>query len=158
MTSLVLSIIDYCNILLSGLPEYKIRPLERIIRSAVRVVYNIPHCEKTNDISITQLMKKLKWLSVNDRIKYKICISIHSAIHHNSPSYLSDCVDIVQQSRALRECHTWRIRLASPSDISPVQLARSFGDAGYVMWNSLPSSLRAIEETRKFKIYLKLFF
>ena len=41
----------------------------RIIRSAVRVVYNIPHCEKTNDISITQLMKKL---SVNDRINYKI--------------------------------------------------------------------------------------
>ena len=46
VTSLVLSIIDYCNILLSGLLAYKIRPLEIIICSAVRVVYNIPHCEK----------------------------------------------------------------------------------------------------------------
>ena len=44
--SLVLSIIDYCILLLSGLPEYKIRPLERIICSSVRVVYNIPNCEK----------------------------------------------------------------------------------------------------------------
>ena len=156
MTSLVLSIIHYYNILLSGL--FKIRPFERIIRSAVRVVYNISHCEKTNDISITQLMKKFKWLSVNDRINYKICIFIHSAIHHNSPSYLSDCVDIVQQNRSLRQCKTWRIRLASLADISPVQLVRSFRDDGYVMWNSLPSSLRAIEETRKFKTYLKLFF
>ena len=97
MTSLVLSIIDYWKILLSDLPAYKIRPLDRIIRSAVLVVYNIPHCEKTNDISIKQLMKKLKWLSVNDRINYKICISINLAIHHNSLSYLSDCVNIVQQ-------------------------------------------------------------
>ena len=62
MTSLVLSIIDYCNMLLSGLPEYKIRPLERIMLLAESrsILYNIPHCEKTNDISIIQLMNKLK--------------------------------------------------------------------------------------------------
>ena len=34
-----------CSILLSGLPAYKIKPLESILRSDVRVVYNIPHCE-----------------------------------------------------------------------------------------------------------------
>ena len=41
---------------------------------------------------------------------------------------------------------------------SSVQLARSFGDTVSMMWNSLQSSLRAIEETRKFKTDLKLFF
>ena len=137
-------------------------------------------------------MNKLQWLSVNDLINYKISIFIHSVIHHNSPSYLSDCVDIVQQSRAIRQyqentisltvrylpgsassiflrCWICDVELAtviasqsasqsdSPSDISPVQQARSFWDAGSVMWNSLPSSHRAIEETENSK-HLKLFF
>ena len=64
VTSLELSVINYCSILMSGFPAYKIKPLESIFRSAVRVVYNIPHCEKNNDISITLLMTKLNWLSV----------------------------------------------------------------------------------------------
>ena len=42
VTSLVLSVINYCSILLSGMSAYKIKPLESILRSAVRVVYNIP--------------------------------------------------------------------------------------------------------------------
>ena len=42
--SLVLSVIDCCNILLSGLPVYKIKPLESILRSAIIVVYYIPYC------------------------------------------------------------------------------------------------------------------
>ena len=88
VTSLVLSVIDYCSILLSGLPAYKIRPLEFILRLAVRVVYNIPHCEKNNDIIITLLMTKLNWMSCANRIKYMSCIYIHSAIHHDSHIYL----------------------------------------------------------------------
>ena len=44
VTSLVLSVIGYCSILLSGLPAFK------ILRSTVRVIYNIPHCENNNDI------------------------------------------------------------------------------------------------------------
>ena len=71
VTSLVLSVINYCSILLSGLPAYKIKPLEPILRSAVRVAHNIPYCEKNNDISITLLIAKLNWLSVANRIKYK---------------------------------------------------------------------------------------
>ena len=56
VTSHVLSVIGYCSILLSGLPACKIKPLESILISAVRVVYNNPNCEKNNDISITLLM------------------------------------------------------------------------------------------------------
>ena len=63
---------------MSGLHAYKIKLLEYILRSAARVVHNIPHCEKYNDISITLIMTKLNWLSVANRIKYKLCIYIHS--------------------------------------------------------------------------------
>ena len=51
VTMLALSFIDYCNILLSSLSCYKIKPLESILRSAVSVVYN---CEKNNDITVLQ--------------------------------------------------------------------------------------------------------
>ena len=156
-TSLVLSVIDYCNILLSCYPAYKIKPLETILRSFFRVVYNISHCEKNNDISITLLMTKLNWMSVANRIKYKSCIYIHSAIRHDSHSYLSECVELIKQSRSLRQCHTWRIKSASQSNVNPVQLARSFADSGSSTWNSLPPSIRAIRETGAFKRKLKTF-
>ena len=46
VTNLVLTVIDYCSILLYGLPAYKIKPLESIFRLAVKVVYNIPNVKR----------------------------------------------------------------------------------------------------------------
>ena len=49
-------LIDCYNIQLSYLSAYRIKPLQYILKSAVRVVYNIPHCEKNNDKNITLFM------------------------------------------------------------------------------------------------------
>ena len=102
-------------------------------------------------------MTKVNWLSVANRIKYKSCIYIHSAIHHDSLSYLSEYVELIKQSRTLRQCNTWRNKSTSQSNVNTVQLARSFADSGSSTWNTLTPSIPAIRETGPFKRKLKTF-
>ena len=42
MQSLVISILDYCNILLINLHAYQLILLHKIIRSSMRVLYKLP--------------------------------------------------------------------------------------------------------------------
>ena len=51
--SLVISILDYCNILLINLPAYQLMPLNKIIRSSMRVLNKLPPISIDDRISIT---------------------------------------------------------------------------------------------------------
>ena len=66
MTSLVLGVFDYCNVLLIGLPATTLAELTSLQRYDVRIIHKLPHKlphrEENNHISITQLMKELHWL------------------------------------------------------------------------------------------------
>ena len=105
----------YCNILRSGFPAYKIKPHESILRSDDIVVYNILHCENNNDVIIKQLMTKLNWLSISNKIKAFIFIL-------QSFSNISESVELIKQSRTLRQCHTWSIKSTSQSNVNYEQL------------------------------------
>ena len=53
VTSLVLGVFDYCNVLLIGLPAITLAELTSIQRYAVRIIHKLPHREENNHISIT---------------------------------------------------------------------------------------------------------
>ena len=64
--SLVISILDYCNILLINLPVYQLMPLHKIIRSSMCVLYKLPPRSIYDTTSITELILQqhllLHWL------------------------------------------------------------------------------------------------
>ena len=62
INSLVFSLVDYCNSILIRLPQYSILPINRIIRSAVIMIYRQP-CEDHS--SVTLKMKSLRILSAS---------------------------------------------------------------------------------------------
>ena len=73
--SLVVSILDYCNILLINLPAYQVMLLNKIIRSSMRVLYKLPPRLIDDTISISELMLQqhllLHWLlPINIYIAY----------------------------------------------------------------------------------------
>ena len=72
--------------LLFYLPEYKLIKLQRLQNAVVRCVHLLP-CRSSD--SITPLLIQLHWLPVPYLIKYKLSLTIHKAIHHNSPDYLA---------------------------------------------------------------------
>ena len=80
----VLTRLDYCNSLLAGLPDNKLNKHQRIQSHAARIVLRKPR-----HVSATSLLRTLHWLSVKERIKYKIaCLCFQCISHNTMPPYL----------------------------------------------------------------------
>ena len=90
-SSYIIPLFDYCNSLLFNLPEYKLIKLQRLQNAVVRCVHLLPR--RSSD-SITPLLKQLHWLPVPYRIQYNLSLTIHRAIHHNSPDYLASLLHL----------------------------------------------------------------
>ena len=87
----IIPLFDYCNSLLFNLSEYKLFKLHRLQNAVVRCVHLVP---RRSSNSITPLLTQLHWLPVPCRIKYKLSLTIHKAIHHNSPDYLASLLHL----------------------------------------------------------------
>ena len=133
--ALVHSKLDFCNSLLYGLPEISVIPLQRIQNSLARVVCKSPFRSPTSP-----LLKKLHWLPVSQRIKFKIATLTFKALHFGKPSYLSDLISPYTPSRSLRSFDS---QLLTVPDIRSELGRRSFSYAAPTVWNSLPYSLRS---------------
>ena len=90
-SSYIIPLFDYCNSLLFNLPEYKLIKLQRLQNAVVRCVHLLPR--RSYD-SITPILKQLHWLPVPYRIQYKLSLTIHKAIYHNSPDYLASLLHL----------------------------------------------------------------
>src|SRR5208282_5582062 len=72
----ILARLDYCNCVLAELPAKSLKPLERIMNAAARLVM----CLQPRD-HITEAMRNLHWLPLVFRIKYKLCVMMHSVVN-----------------------------------------------------------------------------
>ena len=82
--ALILSRLDYCNGLLSGVPDLIISQLDGVLRAAARVVLQQPRRG-----SITSLMReRLHWLDVSSRIRFKLCVLVRKCLHDSVPTYI----------------------------------------------------------------------
>ena len=83
VTSLVLSKLDYCNALLSGLSGNQMSKLQIVQNSAARLIEE----SKKRDHA-KPLLKKLHWLPVQERVKYKVALMCFKCINNIAPIYL----------------------------------------------------------------------
>ena len=90
-SSYINPIFDYCNSLLFNIPEYKLIKLQRLKNAVVHCVHLLP---RHSSDSISPLLKQLHWLPVPYRIKYKLSLTIHKAIYHNSPDYFASLLHL----------------------------------------------------------------
>src|SRR6188768_1495513 len=96
--ALVSSKLDHCNSLLYQLPETSLQRLQRIQNSLARVV--IPST-KFHD-HITPVLKKLHWLPIQQRIKFKIGVITFNTLNTLQPSYLCELLTLHKPRRSLR--------------------------------------------------------
>ena len=80
--AIALSRIDYCNGLYINLPDYMIGALQVVLNDAARVVMGI---NRDRTISITDVLKELHWLPMEQRVEYKILTLGHKAIYGQAP-------------------------------------------------------------------------
>src|SRR5664279_5281122 len=74
MFAFVLSRLDYCNGVLAGLPKSTLSTLQHVQNAAARLVLNL----RPRD-HITEALKQLHWLPIEQRIQFKLCLLMHSS-------------------------------------------------------------------------------
>ena len=98
LLGLVISHLDYANVLFMGLPECQIKKLQRIQNMAAKLVLN-----KRKYDSSTECMRSLHWLPIGQRVKYKALTLIYkSVVTKTSPVYLQEMFKIKSSIQHLR--------------------------------------------------------
>ena len=90
ISAFILSRLDYCNVLLSGLPMSTIHPLHRVQSAAARLALG-----PSSRNHVRAALKKLHWLPVTNRIQYNLSLMMFWLHSHQCPDYMSNTVSLV---------------------------------------------------------------
>ena len=147
VVSLVFSRLDYCNAILTGLLRSTIAPLQRV-QNAGRASGSIwsRECDPQGPA-----------LVIEQRMVFKLCVLMHQVHIGLAPSYLRECVTASADASSRP-----RLRSTSSQRYERPRMRlkfgeRSFSSAGPRAWNSLPSSLQELTDTKTFRRKLKTF-
>jgi len=145
--------IDYCNGLLYGLPDYQLAKLQRVQNAAARLVYR-----ESKFCHITPLLKKLHWLPITYRIRFKIALLTYKAISGLAPPYFIDLISIKTGANySLRSGNELLLNFPLRKSYSTLG-DRSFSMAAPHVWNSLPIFIRTATSVNNFKSQLKTYY
>lgn len=146
--ALILSRLDYGNVVYTQLPKTALQCLQLIQNNAARTISG----RKQRD-HITPALIALHWLPVAQRVRFKLAELTHHAFYNQSPTYLTSRVHRVTWPRCLHSSSSLqlvvlRMRLVSKGD-------RAISVAGPRIWNQLPVTMQAPTDHQTFRKALK---
>ena len=107
----------------------------------------------TNLLACSRLFWGLLWLPISERIKFKIILLTHKALHQQSPVYIQDLIRRYSTSRTLRSSSTLRL---TPVNFNLKSYGyRAFAVSAPELWNKLPDDIRSCDNLNIFKRKLK---
>ena len=138
----ITSRLDMCNVLFFGMSEKNINKLQKIQNAAIRVIFSLKKRDHVSD-----LLLSLHWLTVRQRISFKVLIIVFKCLHCLAPVPLRNLISI-------------RDRITMQLDVStffPSSMLgrRAFSFYAPRQWNALPVPLRQIQSLDTFKAKLK---
>ena len=140
--------LDYCNSLLFGITQNKIRRLQVAQNHAVRLIFR-----KSRRESVSALLSELHWLNVEKRIEFKAVVLVYRCLEGSAPTYLKDLLKRYEPSRNLRSS-TDKTKLIVPTCKTKAS-ERAFSFYGPKLWNALPQRVREAKSLDIFKTNLK---
>ena len=144
----VTSKLDHCNSLLYGVPKYVIQKLQSVQNAAARLITSSRKFDR-----ITPVLFDLPWLPISERIKFKIILLKHKALHQQSPIYIQDLIRRYSTSRTLRSSSTLRL---TPVNFNLKSYGyRAFTVSAPELWNKLPDDMHSCDNLNLFKRRLK---
>ena len=150
----ITSRIDYCNSILYGMPDTILSDLQRIQNTAARI---LTKCGDLNYPSIN-LLKKLHWLTVRQRITYKVLILTFKAYHKTASQYICDLIIARKYNMAVRSNNSFALHVVVPMIKLKHCGEQSFSYAAPVEWNKLDGEIRSLTNLETFNKKLKLIY
>lgn len=151
ITNLILSNIDYCNVLLFRSTKKQLYPLNLIINKSVRFIFKVPKRHH-----ITPYLKKVHFLPLHYRINYKICLLAHKIFHLSSPGYLAHHFEPYQPSTSTNLRQVGRDSFMFDTKLTDYK-KNSLISGIKLEWNNLPIDIRKEYSKNIFKIKLKTY-
>ena len=145
MQNLVISRIDYCNALLSGIQQDTMAKLQN---HAARIVTRNKWHEH-----ITPVLEHLHCLPVKFRIDFKILLMVFKALNGLAPEYVSELLGIYEPTNTLRSGDNGL--LVEPKTRLTKRGDRAFSNYAPRLRNQLPSHIKAPPSVQTFKKNLK---
>ena len=147
----ITSKLDSANSLLHWLPTFLIDRLQNVQNAAARIIT----CTKKYD-RIKPVLKQLHWLSVNQRINYKILLLTYEALNVQAPSYITDLLEPYTTTRNLRLSSKNLLKIPFVKLVNYGH--RYFSFAAPTLWNSIPDFIWQSSSLSSFKKIWKHIF
>ena len=152
VSSLVMSHLDYCNSLLTSLPNCDIAKYQRIQNLAAKLVL-----KKSKYDSWTDAFRSLHWLPIKERIIFKLMLLVHNALDLKSPTYIRNMLSLKEANRRGLQSENLSQILNVPMTKCKTFADRAFSVAAPKNWNNLPDYLRRQKDSEHFKKQLKTY-
>ena len=151
--SLVISHLDYCNVILYGISQTELAQLQRNQNMCAKLVLN-----RSRYDSWKQSLYDLHWLPIKARINFKILTYMFNCSVGNAPQHLTELLTCRVSKRTLRSSELSVGCYEVPYNEKKTFSDRSFSTVGSRLWNALPLKLRQSELVNTFKMHLKTYF
>lgn len=152
----ILCFIDYCNASYGGLTRFNIQRLQKLQNNAARFIFQLNGKKKWQHIK--PYLKKLHFLPVEYRIKFKISMLVFKCLNNMAPEYLKDLISLREAKRINMRMDNDFYLLKSPKPPRFSRTEAAFMYIGPKLWNELPYFIRCMTELETFKKSLKTYY
>jgi len=85
VSSFIASKVDYCNVVLAGLPQRALDRVQSVVNAAARLSADAREYDH-----VTPLLMNLPWLRLPERVKFKLCMCAHAPLPYWSGAEIFD--------------------------------------------------------------------
>ena len=107
---------------------------------------------------ITPYLKKLHFLPVRFRIKFKVALLVFKCLNNLAPDYLQSLINLreIKRRSSRLDDDFYLLKVSPKYNFSRSEAA--FSHKGPQIWNELPFSIRCLTNISAFKTALKTFY
>ena len=146
VSAFVISLLNYGNATLSGLPQFTLAAPQRVLNAAACLVSDLHTREH-----VTSALIDLHWLAVAARIEFKICMLAYQSLNSTAPACISDMLQPVSSLQRQTNLHS-----ATNSELFVPRTRlrigeRAFSSASPRLWNALWNDQASCHSTNIYK-------